>query len=185
MSAGDGGQGAVVNANAKGAAGGALDTVTARLLTSTYSRVMDLSGKSGGNGGALSKLTLNQQDSVLLKTANLAAGKGGDGSNGNGGNGGNTATVNVTNSDLSGFSINAGIGSEWRQGHERQGWERRHRDQLRPHRIGHPLWLQRAVPRARWHRRRWQQWRRQGRAVSKGNFFGQDLAIAVTGGERR
>lgn len=109
--AGSGGtvlQAAVAGNAAAGAAGGSVSTVKLlgadlRLFAGNGS-----SGKTGGNGGAVSSLTV--VDEILARTVEVRTGFGGDGSAGNGGSGGDLSKLTALTTDLFSFAVNTNNG---------------------------------------------------------------------------
>ena len=66
-------------------------------------------GKTGGKGGGLSKITIEQRDGVVADALVFNAGIGGDGNGGNAGKGGDISVISVVNSDVNVLEINSGI----------------------------------------------------------------------------
>jgi len=99
-------------ATVKGGVGGSISNVQLSAGDLNAIAGNGSTGKTGGVGGGLSKLTVAQIASVFTHTAEFDAGHGGDGAAGNAGAGGVISGIQISNSDLTGVTINApGSGS--------------------------------------------------------------------------
>ncbi|MHA3773556.1 hypothetical protein ACXR0O_18635 [Verrucomicrobiota bacterium sgz303538] len=105
LEAGDGG---AALGQAKGGTGGNITGAT--LLGSDFRIVAGdgSTGKTGGTGGSLLNISLEQGSETLAHNAEISAGFGGDGTGGNGGNGGSITNFLIKNGDFSVLRVNQG-----------------------------------------------------------------------------
>ncbi len=106
VQAGDGGLSAGAGT---GAAGGSIKNLSVLGTDLSIIAGHGSSGKTGGAGGSLTAIVIEQAEGVVARNAIVSAGFGGDGQAGNAGNGGNVTSLRIDDGDFATLQINAGI----------------------------------------------------------------------------
>ena len=182
VKAGDGG---AANNNATGANGGSVSDVHVLGYNANVFAGLGSDGKKGGSGGSISKVYFLQDDTIRLHTGSIGAGSGGDGKNGAGGKAGKLATVSLLNADLSSFTINPGTMGNGGDAIKGKGGEGTSISDLTIIDIDSGFSLNGALTVRAGNGGDGDSGGGKGGAVSKVDYFGQDLGVTVMGRQWR